>query len=280
MTFWAKRVAAVCAVIAVNLMLFSCSSGPRPPEKGTPAFYWTAANESYELGDYLKTIDNLERVVATENEFAAAARPWLLVMTSGMTRGHMEIADYFEGGARINKADPTTFRKQVSQNRNAAGRMSLRFAEFFAEFQKTSDDPVVLKFPFPTGSGGQVATLVKAGNGILPQASEIDTAIKTALMRAVLLATSRAAGSPDDTAKAREMFKGGEAKVPRAQFMLAMAQALNDSAQLYSRNKLDDPQKMEILATRAEEALKAVPDSKDRKELLLKIQTVRKQSKK
>lgn len=279
MTFWAKRLAATSALIAANLMLFSCASGPRPPEKGTPAFYWAAARESYETGDYLKTIDNLERVAATENEFAAAARPWLLVLTSGLTRGHIEIADYFEGGARVHKADPTAFRRHVSQNRNAAGRMSLRFAELFAEFQKSGEDPVTLSFPFPTGSGALVGALVKAGNGILPAPAEIDTGIKTAIMRAVLLATSRAAGCKDDTAKAREMFKTGEAKIPRAQFMMAMAGNLNESAQLYGRNKLDDPQKLDILAARAEDALKAVPDSKDKKELLLKIQTLRKQSK-
>ncbi|HWQ57194.1 MAG TPA: hypothetical protein VN442_26140 [Bryobacteraceae bacterium] len=279
MSLRATRAAAGCAVFAANLILFSCASGPRPPEKGTPAFFWTAAKESYATADYLKTVENLEKVVSTENEFAAAARPWLLIMTSGLTQGYMEAADFFESGARVNKADPTTFRKQVSQNRGAAGRMSLRFAEVFGTFQKTTDDPVVLAFPFPTGSAAQVGLLVRVGNGILPQASEIDSALKSAVSRAVLLTTCRAAGSPDDSAKARELFKSGEVKVPRGQFILAMADAMHDSAALYGRNKLDEPQKMMILCTRAEEALKSVPASKESKELLLKIQATLKKNK-
>lgn len=279
MTFRATRAAAGCAVIAANLILFSCASGPRPPEKGTPAFFWAAAKESYAAADYLKTVENLEKVVSTENDFAAAARPWLLIMTSGLTHGYMEAADHFEGGARINKADPMTFRKQVSQNRGAAGRMSLRFAEAFGAYQKSTVDPVVLAFPFPTGSAAPVGLLVKVGNGILPQASEIDSAVKSALSREVLLGTCRAAGSPDDSARAREMFRSGEVRVPRAQFILAMADAMHNSAALYTRNKLDEPQKMMILCTRAEEALKSVPESKETKELLAKIQATLKKNK-
>src|ERR1039458_6210743 len=30
----------------------SCSSGPQPPQPGTPAFFWAATNETYRAGDY------------------------------------------------------------------------------------------------------------------------------------------------------------------------------------------------------------------------------------
>lgn len=279
MNLWGKRIAAVGVAIAVQAILFSCASGPRPPAKGTPAFDWQLAQERYAAGDYLRTIEALERIVATDNEFAAQATPWLLVMTSGMARGYMEVADYFEGGARINKADPTTFRRQMSQNRNEAGRMALRFAEAFGAFQARTEDPVVLAFPFPTGSAAPVGMLVKVGNGMLPPQTEIDAGLRAAMRRAVLLNTCSAAGSPDDTAKAQEIFKAGEVKLPRADFILAMAGAMHDTAQVYSRNKLDDPQKMEIFCTRAQEALQNVPESKERKELLAKIQATLKKAK-
>jgi len=50
------------------LILISCSgdSGPQP---GTPAYDWAAAKQTFAAGDYAKTLDNLDRVVATENEF-------------------------------------------------------------------------------------------------------------------------------------------------------------------------------------------------------------------
>jgi hypothetical protein len=279
MNVWGKRIAAVCAVVAVNLILYSCASGPRPPEKGTPAFYWLAAKESYAAGDYLKTIDNLEQVVTTENEHAAQAMPWLLVLTSGMTRGYMEISDQFETGARINKADPASFRRQMSQNRNAAARMSLSFAEKFAEFQKSTDEHVVLAFDFPGGSAAPVGALAKLGAGMLASPAEVESAVKTALTRSVLLEICATAGSPEDPARARELFKTGEVRIPRAQFVQAMASAMHDSALMYGRNKLDDPNKLTIFCTRAEEALKGIPESKESKELLQKIQGTIKKSK-
>jgi hypothetical protein len=271
MRLWGKRSVAIAALIALQTIFFSCSSGPRPPEKGTPAFDWQLAQKRYADGDYLGTIEALERIVASENEVTARAMPWLLVMTSGMTRGYMEVADHFEGGARINKADPTSFRRQTSQNRNAAGRMALRFAEAFGSFQTRTEDPVVLDFAFPTGSAAPVAMLTKVSNGMLPPSNEIEAGLRAAMRRAVLLNTCRAVGSPDDAAKTQEIFKAGEVKLPRAEFVLAMAAAMHDTAEVYSRNKLDDPQKMEIFCTRAQEALKSVPESKERKELLAKI---------
>jgi hypothetical protein len=276
---WGKHIAPVCAALAVNLILHSCASGPRPPEKGTPAFYWLTAKEAYAAGDYLRTIDNLEQVAATENEFVAEALPWLLIMTSGMTRGYMEVADFFEGGARMNKADPTAFRRQMTQNRNDAARMSLRFAEAFGQFQKTASDSVTLSFGFPTGSPGLVAPLAKVGSGVLLQPAEIESANRTALMRAVLLKTCEAIGSPEDTAKAQEMFRATEVKLERAQFVRSMANSMHDAALMYGRNKLDNPSRMTIFCERAEEALKGIPESPGSKELLKKIQATLKQAK-
>lgn len=279
MTFRARRFAAAVAVFAASIILLSCSSGPTAPAKGTPAFYWDAARQTYAAGNYLKTVENLDSIVATENEFTAKARPWLLVMLSGMAKGQMEIADYFEGGARVNKSDPLAFRKQVSQSRGLAGRLSLNFADAFAGFQAGKDDPVVLAFPFPTGSAGPVLLLTKVGNGILPQAAEVETAQKAAVTRAVVLSVCRASGSPDDVAKMQEMFKAGEVKVPRAVFLLSMANSLHDTAQLYTRNKLDDPSKLKILCGRAQEAVKMLPESKETKELDGKIQATLKRNK-
>jgi len=279
MTFRPTRMAAAVAAVSANLILFSCSSGPQAPEKGTPAFYWAAAKETYAAGDYLKTIENLDNIVAGENEFTARARPWQLIMTSGMARGYIDVAEYFESGARINKADPLTFRRQVSQSRTNAGRIAMRFAESFAAFQKGKDDPVVLAFPFPKGNAAPVLLLTKVGNGIVPPTGEIDGAQQGAISRAILLTTCRAAGNPDDTAKTREMFKAGEAKVPRAVFVLAMANSLHDQAQLYSRNKLDEPEKLKIFCARAQEALKSLPESKETKELNGRIETTLKRNK-
>ena len=279
MISWARRIAAAAAAIAASMILFSCSSGPEPPAKGTPAFYWDAAKQTFAGGDYVKALDHLDNIVATDNEYTAKARAWMLVMESGMARGYMEVADYFESGARINKSDPTTFRKQVSQNRGLAGRLALRFADQFGNFQKTKEDPVLLAFPFPTGSLAPVLALTKVGNGILPQLNEVELAQRSAVSRSVVLATCRAAGNPDDAAKTQEMFKAGEVKVPRAVFVMTMAGALHDEAQLFTRNKQDEPDKLKIFCERAQEALKSIPETKETKGLDAKIQATLKKNK-
>jgi len=279
MTIKARRVALVAAAIAANLILNSCSTGPPAPQKGSPAFHWQGAKESWAKGDYLKTIENLEIVVKTENEFTARARPWLLVVASGMAKGYIDLAEHFEGGGRLNKSDPVVFRKQVSNARGSANNLALRFAEVFAEFEKAKDEDVLLAFPFPTGSPSRPAVMTKIGNGILPTQMDIDAAEKGAVQRGVVLTTCRAAGTPDDAAKVQAVFRAGEVKVPHAAFTMAMAYAMHEHAQLFSRNKLDQPERLKIFCERAQAALKSLPESKETKELNGKIQATLKKAK-
>lgn len=279
MTPTAKRIAALIAVITVNLILFSCS-GPTAPQKGTPAFYWQAAREAYAAGDHLRTIQNLDSIVAGENEFTGRARTWLLVMTSGLARGYMEIADFYESGARINKSNRLAFHKQVSNCRNGAGRMALRFAEVIGDHRKSQEDPVVLDFPYPTGSPAPSPILLKVGNGILPSEIEMETAQKAGLTRNLILAVCDAVSAPKDPAKAQALFKAGPVKVPRAEFNLTMARVLYDQSQLFTSTKLDQPERLKIFCSQAEETLKTVPASKVTKELDEKIKASLKKIKK
>jgi hypothetical protein len=278
MTRSIDRTAAVCAVFSVFLIQISCSSTSTAPQQGTPAFYWSAAKETYAAGDYQKTVEHLDRIIGTENEYTARALPWYLVMTSGMARGYAYLADSYEGGARTNKTDPTTFRRQLNMYRSAAGRTAVQFAEAFATYQKRKDETVPLAFPYPTGSAGAVPALVRAANGMLPSQQEMETAQRRAVERGVLLQTCNAVGAPEDSAKAQEAFKGS-ASVPRAVFVTAMADALYDGSQLFSRSKLDDPEKFKILCGRAREAINAIPATKQTKELNSKIDSALKKAK-
>src|ERR1035437_2214362 len=85
----------------------SCSSGPQPPQPGTPAFYWATAKETYRAGDFLKASENLQRILVSENEFTARARAWDTVISAGLTQGYIELADNWEAGARANRPNPT-----------------------------------------------------------------------------------------------------------------------------------------------------------------------------
>jgi hypothetical protein len=264
--------------VAMILMLVACSMGPSAPEKGTPEFYWQAAKEAFLAADYLKAADHIEQIERSENPFTAKARTWKLVLNAGLTKGFMDLADNYEYGARANKANPTPFRRRVSDYRGMAGRMSLQFAETFLKFFANKDPEIVLAFPFPTGSAGQVVALNKVANGIFPAEAEADAAQTRTLGRDVLLAVAKAVGAGEDTAKARALFQGADVKVPRATFILAMATALYDQSQLYGPLKLDTPEKLKMFANYALDAAKSIPETKESKALIAKIQAALKKA--
>ena len=264
-----------CAV----LILASCS-GSTAPRPGTPGFYWNAAKETYAASDYDKTIDHLDRICASQNEYTARAQPWLLVLTSGMEQGYVELADSFETGVHLNRTSPTAFYRQVSNYRSAANRLALQFAENFGTFQKNNkDEYIVLAFTYPAGSPTPVPLLAQISNGVLPPPRDIETAQRRALERTVLLATCRAAGAADDPAKVQDLLKSGDTKVARATFVLAMANTLYEQSRLYSRQKMSDPEKQKIFCSRALDALKTLPESKETKALSTKLEAVLKSAK-
>ena len=277
MSDMASRRVALWGLIAVNLALFSCSSSDAP-QPGTPAFYWAAAKQTYAAGDYQKTTENLGNILSGQNDYVVRAQPWMLVLTSGMAQGYMDLAQAFDAGGHANHGNTTNFHRQVNTYYGAANTLALQFAETFSKFQ-SKDEFVTLDFAYPTGSPTEVVLLGKvAGGAWLPEA-EIETAQKRAIERAVLLATCRAAGAKNDPAKAQDLLKAGPAKIPRAAFVEAIATALFEESQLYGHNKLDKPDTMKTFCARAQEALKTVPVSKESQDLDKKIQAALKKAK-
>lgn len=273
-----ERRIAVAVVAAV--LLSACSSAPPTPQRGTPAFYWSAAKETFATGDFLKTSDHLEQIGRSENEFSARALPWRLVITSGLAGGFADLADSFEAGARVNKTNSTPFRRHVSEFRSRADRQALQFAETFQGFLKSSkDDKVTLAFAYPSGSLTPVAQLSKASTGILLAPPDLEDAQKRALERAIVRTTCLAVGAPEDTAKAQALFKAGSVEIPRAAFVTTMAGALHEEARIYAPGKLDQPDRLKTFCNLALEALKSVPASAESKALMTKIQATLKRSK-
>ena len=266
-------------LLALTLALMSCSSGPPPAQKGTPPYYWQAAQETFAAGDYLRTNDHLSQLVRTENEFTARAYPWLLVLDCGIAKAYMDLGDAFEGGARQNKTSPAPFRKQMSDFRTKSNSVVLQFVEQFLKYAGSNkDEKIPLAFPFPTGNAMPVMELSKAGAGILLQEGEFANAQKRAIERAVLMAASRAVGAPENPAKAREVFKAASPAVPRATFLLAMANAIFEQSQIYGPRKMDHPDRLKMLLKHAGDTLAPLPESKEKADLAKKIQAAVKDS--
>ncbi len=261
------------SVLALGISLAGCSSGPAPPQPGTPAFSWNGAQTTFHSGDVLRTSENLQQLIKTDNPYTVRARPWAIVVSAGITDGFAELADNYDNGAKANRNNPMPFRKQSNTQRTMASSSALEFAESVHQFLSKDADPnVQLAFEYPPGSATQPPGLAKVAGGLLIQESEAASLQSAMLQRGVLRMLCRMAGNPDDPAKTLEMMKGPEVRVPRATFLFAVAKALYDQSALFGGTKLDRPDRLKVLCTQALECLREVPEGKDTKQLTDKIQ--------
>jgi len=261
------------ASLVVALWATSCSTGPKGPQPGTPAFYWGAAKEMYHAGNYIKANDDVMEITRTENEFTAKARAMQTALAAGLTQAYMELADTNDAGAKANRNTPMPFRKDASTMRSLASTAALEMAEaIHASIEKDNDPNVVLAFEYPTGSASQPAGLKKIAGGMLLQESEKESLQTAMVQRGVVRTICRLAGNPDDTAKTVEVFKAPEVKVTRETWRFATAKLLYDASELYGSNKLDQPNRLKLLCDEAMRALQSIPQTKDTKALATKIQ--------
>lgn len=264
----------------VGLLSVSCSKGPKPPQPGSPGFFWDSAKASYHSGDFAKTGEHLQQLVRSESEFTSRSRPWAIVISAGLARGYSETADAYEAGARMNRPNPMPFRKAASQLRTAASAAALEFAEGVHQFMDTDKTPdVTLAFDFPTGGAAEPPSLRKVSGGQLIQPSEHESLVRAMVQRGVITLAGRVAGAPNDPAKTLEILKNSDAKRARPDFLAALAQELFDRADLYSPVKLDLPNRARMMCQEALEALQAGPETKESKALAAKIQAAMKKLK-
>ena len=120
-----RRIQIISAAAGI-LLLAACSSGPRPPQPGTPEFAWGAAKSTYASGDYLKCLDNLSQLAKGDSEFAAKAKPLAIVLSAGVAKAYTDLAQNFEYGAQANRANPAPFRKQMNFFRSQAASTAVQ----------------------------------------------------------------------------------------------------------------------------------------------------------
>lgn len=269
----AIRCLSVCAMVGGGLILSSCSSGPKPPAPGTPAFFWAAAKETYAASDYEKTAQHLSRICSSQNEYTARAEPWFLVLTSGLAKANLDLANAFEAGRKARPYNPTPYLRQITLFRSYASGYALQFAQALGDFEKNGKaTSVPLDFAFPTGSATTPPEMSKIEKGTIPAPAVLEDVRKQKLKTGVIQATCSAVGAADDSAKAEQLFRSGKVEAPRDVFMLAMATALHETGQLFGHTKLDDPDRLKLFNTRALETLKTLPESKATTALNNKIQ--------
>ena len=267
------RLQAILSAVGAAVFLTACSSGPTAPEPGTPAFMWDAARRAYHNGDIMKANDDLSELQQTDNEFSPRARIWQTVLASGMARGYCELADGYESGGRMNKADTLLFHTRVRDLRAMATHAAMDFTQAVHGFvERDPSAEVQLAFDLPPGSAADPPALRKAYAGIVMQDAEARSLERTMVNarrhpRGVSGYGLRGRFSP-----ALERFRAGEVKTPRATFLYAAAKTLSDVSDVFTLNKLDEPQRRRVMLDEALGALHAIPETKESAALATKIQ--------
>src|SRR3954467_10462255 len=197
----------IAAAVSVGLAVVSFTACTTAPPQGansrTPAFYWSAAAETFAAGNYPKTADHLQRLVESDNDYTARAIPWYLVVTSGMARGYTELADRYAMGASFNRGNALALNRTASQYRTTASKLALRFAQDVDRLQKVPLGKVPRAFPMPKGSAGEPPQMTRIASGVAMTPADQEAAEASALERGVLMTVCQAAGAPNDVAKAR-----------------------------------------------------------------------------
>ena len=261
MTTFSQRAVALLATAVLLLTLTSCA-GPPTAAAGSPEFYWNAARMTYAAGDYMKTLNDLDHLIDTKNEYSNRARPWSLMLTSGVAAAYVELADAYASGARLNPANAVAFRRTASDYRTQANPLVLRFAKNIEKVDQLPPGSITLAFPPPKGTPAMPAALARVAAGMSISAVEVDAMAPRVVDRNVLLSACLAIGAPNDVAKAREVLGHASTITPKSTFLNGLAQMVDLNAALYERDKLDNSEKLAMLRKEAqglrEEAARAV----------------------
>ena len=251
----------VCALLG----LVSCATKSSGPKPGSPEFFWISAQAAYRSGDHIKASGMLSHVLSSENPFTTQARLGQILISAGLARGYSDLADEYEQGARMNRANPTPFRKQVSTYRAAAAQYSLQFTDTLHRLMDINkDSSLPLSLPYPVASQTDPPQLKKLRGGAMLVGAEAET-LQNGLLQQGLLAVANRLGDTDPAA----IFKAGT--ITRDKFLIATANLLYDQAALFGPTKLDQPKRLYVLCAEALEALDSVPETPETKALAAKI---------
>ena len=262
-----RRKGAVLVVfcLASAAWLGSCSSQTAGPKFGTPEWYWSGARDQFAAGDFAKAQEHLEKLLATSNPFRERAAVFHLVLLAGMAEGYRDLAEAYSDGEKASKNQSMDFHRVVTDMQRFSRQYTIGLAEDAGRFSKEmgSAPQFAMDFTFPSGTATEVATLERVRKGIFPAEADRLSAQRQAVARQVVLATAAFAGAGNDPAKAAEMFKTQPVQVPRATFLMGLAENLLEESSLFDRKKLNDPDKKKIMLQLAADCLKSATEGGD-----------------
>jgi hypothetical protein len=265
--------------------LLACCGGPgsSPPaaKPGTPEFDWLAAKAAFKNGNYAKAQGLLVDVAKKETPFASQARPWAIVLSLAMANGYWELSEQYAEGLKKPHVNAAPLRRMAGNYRGRTTAVGMQFAEISRTFIDTNKDKdVTLVFDLAQASTNEPQQYAKIAEGVVVPDAEQAGVERSVIQRHMLLIVADAMNMKKDPAKVKELWQGGELKVPGQGFLLAEARGMYWLADVFGPKKLLQPNRILVaLYDEAKEALEMVKDNKEAKDLLQKVTAMQKKMK-
>ncbi|MDA1313150.1 MAG: hypothetical protein O2968_07430 [Acidobacteria bacterium] len=219
--------------------------------------YWTQVNREYKSRDYGDTLNYLNDVLRTENDYTARAAALKVVILGGITRSALAIEEACAKGiSRVGAWDSRPYTTCVDQFRSRARTRALDLIDALSEFEKATaaGGDVSLDFPLPEGSARSSSMLGRTEAGSIPVEKVFDSAVALVVDHYIFVQVADLVAT-DDVAAVQKMFESPPVTVPKETFLVGVAKTLLAAAAVFGKDRLDDSAKQSATLKRARECL-------------------------
>ena len=228
--------------------------------------FWTQVNREYESRDYKDTLNYLNDVLQTENDYNARAIALKVIILGGMTRSGLAIEEACDKGtARVAAWDEGPFKTCIEQFRWQARTRVLDLIDALGEFEQVMAGAAVvpLDFPVPEASSRPSSMLGRAEAGALPPEKAFESSVALVVDHHIFLQVSDMVGE-EDAAAVVTMFETRPVEVSKEAFLIGVAKTLLAAAAVFDKDRLDDSAKKAATLERARACLQPALDGEDK----------------
>jgi hypothetical protein len=247
---------AVCSTLGA---VTACISVPEGYED------WKEVNREYESRDYMNTLNYLDDLLRTENDYRARAAALKVVILGGMTRSSLEIEEACaEGISWVKSVDSGPYKRCMDRFRWQARANTLSLMDALNELEKSAaaTGTVSLDFPLPEASSEPSPMIGRTRAGAMPVEKVFDPSVARIVDRQIFLQVCDLVANREAGA-VKAMFESPPVTIPKETFLVGVAKTLLVAAAVFGEDRLADTAKRSVTLKRARECLQPAFDGGD-----------------
>jgi hypothetical protein len=251
-------------VLAISSILGAVTACTPVPEGYE---FWKQVNREYESQDYINTLNYLNDILRTENDYTARAAALKVVILGGTTRAALEIEDACVAGiSRVPAWDSGPYKNCIEAYRWQARTSTLALIDALPELEKSAaaSGAVPLDFPLPETSSDASPMIGRTRAGAMPVEQIFEPSVVRLVDHHIFLQVGDMVAT-DDAAAVKKMFESRPVTVPKEAFLVGVAKTLLLGARVFGADQLDDSTKKSATLERARECLQPALKGSDAK---------------